>query len=93
MSPIVELSTSWSICDPGRLTERLRGLEAMTEKLRDWLADALEQRDRWQEQAYATQRLLAAPATAEPKPEPMSWWRWLRSLLGGVSHRDLAVGR
>jgi len=66
------------------LTERVRGLEAMTEKLREWLADALDQRDRWQEQAHTAQRLLAAPpatpASPEPKlqPAPMSWWRWLR---------------
>ena len=66
------------------LAERVRGLEAMTEKLREWLADALDQRDRWQEQAHTAQRLLAAPpatpAIPEPKspPAPMSWWRWLR---------------
>jgi hypothetical protein len=66
------------------LTERVRGLEAMTEKLREWLADALDQRDRWQEQAHTAQRLLAAPAATpgspEPKPQPapISWWRWLR---------------
>ena len=67
------------------LTERVHGLQAMTEKLREWLADALEQRDRWQEQAHTAQRLLAAPpatpASPEPKlqPAPMSWWRWMRS--------------
>jgi hypothetical protein len=66
------------------LAERVRGLQAMTEKLREWLADALEQRDRWQEQAHTAQRLLAAPpatpASPEPKsqPAPMSWRKWLR---------------
>jgi hypothetical protein len=69
------------------LTERVRGLEAVTGKLREWLADALEQRDRWQEQAHVAQRLLTAPPKQDPaeppkpapKPEPMSWWRWLRT--------------
>jgi hypothetical protein len=70
--------------DVATLTERVRGLEQMSEKLREWLADALEQRDRWQEQAYTSQRLLAAPTKPEPEPEPelpepVSWWRWLRT--------------
>ncbi len=68
------------------LAERVRGLEEMSAKLREWLADALEQRDRWQEQAHMAQRLLAAPPTAPASPEPepapapkQSWWQWLRS--------------
>jgi hypothetical protein len=61
------------------LTERVRGLETVSAKLREWLADALEQRDRWQEQAATAQRLLAAPPKPEPAPPPQSWWRRLRS--------------
>jgi hypothetical protein len=68
------------------LTERIQGLEAVTAKLREWLADALKQRDRWQQQAERLVLLpappqppLPQPTAREPAPKPQSWWRWLRS--------------
>jgi len=46
--------------------------DALVADLRAQLADMRSQRDAWQEQA---QRL----ALGAPKPEPTSWWRWLRT--------------
>jgi excisionase family DNA binding protein len=46
--------------------------DALIAELRAQLADMRAQRDAWQAQA---ERL----ALAAPKPEPVTWWRWLRS--------------
>jgi hypothetical protein len=41
--------------------------------LREQLGDARRDRDAWRDQAQR----LALPSP--PAPEPMSWWRWLRT--------------
>jgi excisionase family DNA binding protein len=79
----------------GELEARIEGLKAVAELLRSQLADALTQRDKWQE-AFTAQRLLPAPvelpaprdATEDAPPatpdaaaprQPQTWWSWLRS--------------
>lgn len=58
---------------------QIEGLKAIAELLRSQLADALSQRDKWQE-AFQAQRLLAPPqSSATPEPKSQTWWRWLRS--------------
>ena len=46
-------------------------------ELKGALADMRSERDHWREQAQASQRQLADQR--QPEPEPMSWWRWMRS--------------
>jgi excisionase family DNA binding protein len=58
--------------DTAALNAQIDGLKQIAELLRNQLTDALQQRDRWQQQA---ERLALAP----PTQEPMTWWRWLRT--------------
>jgi excisionase family DNA binding protein len=61
------------------LDAQIEGLRAVADLLRSQLADALSQRDKWQE-AFDRQRLLTPPTPpATPEPPPQGWWAWLRS--------------
>ena len=52
---------------------RAAGLVVEVAMLRDQLADTRRDRDAWRDQAQR----LALPSP--PAPEPVSWWRWLRT--------------
>lgn len=58
--------------------------DALVSELRAVIHDLREDRDHWRDQAdhwrdQAQRLVLTAPKPVEPEPEPMSWWRWLRT--------------
>jgi excisionase family DNA binding protein len=65
----------------GALEAQIEGLKEVAALLRAQLADALAQRDRWQE-AFQQQRITVAapqPATPAPPPPQRRWWPWRRA--------------
>jgi len=50
-------------------------LHAQLAQMRERLDDTIKQRDAWQ--GIAERLALGAPKP--PEPQPMTWWRWLRS--------------
>lgn len=65
------------------LEVKLDAERAMLEQVRAQLADALEQRDKWQQQAEAQQRLLEAPKGEQAPTPPATVKRGIWARLTG----------